>query len=162
MRDQYLQNIQGPYKLNSLKAAKTLLAQGIPLVLDLNFYDGAWNYKDITGWGIPRSLKAWNQGVVGYPEKGSIDRERSEKAPDGHSVVVVGYDDNVEVETHQPMTDGTTRKLMYQGVFYFKNSWGTDTWGSEAQIDGTATPGYGTITQAYAVEFGEFYQLQLQ
>jgi len=162
LRDQYLQNIQGPYKLNSLKAVKTLLAQGIPLVLDLNFYDGAWNYKDITGWGIPRSLKAWNQGIVGYPEKGSIDREHYDKAPDGHSVVVVGYDDNVEVQTHQPMTDGTTRALTYQGVFYFKNSWGTDTWGSEAQIDGTATPGYGTITQAYAVEFGEFFQLQLQ
>jgi hypothetical protein len=161
LRDKYLTGLQGPYHVTSLKEVKTLLSQGIPLVLDLTFFSGAWNHQQVSTWGLPRSISSWHKGLVGYPEKGSVDREKSEKDPDGHSIVLVGYDDNYVMETHQVMTDGSTRKFTYTGAFFFKNSWGTDDFGTETSIDGQTEPGYGIITEQYATEFGEFYQLPL-
>jgi hypothetical protein len=161
LRDQDLTRIAGPYRMTSLKAVKTLLQNGIPVSLDLSFFDGAWNHEDMTAWGLTRDMNAWHQGLVGYPEVGSVDRKRSLEAPDGHSVMVVGYDDNYEMTTKQLMTDGTTQEFTYKGAFFFKNSWGTDTFGVDTVIDGESAPGYGIITAKYALEFGQFFQLAL-
>jgi hypothetical protein len=161
LRDQYLTKISGPYRMTSLTAVKTLLAHGIPVTLDMSFFDGAWNHEAMVAWGLTRSMTHWHEGLVGYPEVGSIDRKKSLEAPDGHSVLVVGYDDNYQMTTSQEMTDGTTHEFTYTGAFYFKNSWGTDTFGIDTTIDGESAPGYGIITQKYALEFGQFYQLPL-
>jgi C1A family cysteine protease len=89
-----------------------------------------------------------------------VDRQMSKTKPTGHSVLLVGYDDNATITTVQKMTDGSERSFTYRGVFYFKNSWGTDSLGAGFTIDGQRVPGYGVITQQYAFEFGEFFSLR--
>lgn len=140
---------------------KASLAAGIPLTLDLNFFDGAWNYPGSAKRGIYRSARLWEQGIVTHPEVGSMDRLISSKAEDGHSVVVVGYDDDREVEYWMNMEDGHRQKFKRKGVYYIKNSWGASTWGKEFQIDGVPYPGYGMILQVHAHAHGQFYKLDL-
>ena len=52
-----------------------------------------------------------------------------------------------------------TQTVKHQGVYYFKNSWGTQNFGSRMKIGDTVYPGYGRIVQKYAHEFGQFYKL---
>lgn len=141
-------------------AIREILLAGIPLALDLDFFDGAWNHPGAHRT-VYRSDKLWEQGIVTHPEPGSADLRRSTANPDGHSVVVVGYDDTVELEYVMSMTDGSRRKFKRKGVYIFKNSWGADTWGKDFTYDGVSYPGYGMILQAHAHAHGQFYKLDL-
>jgi hypothetical protein len=141
---------------------KTLLAAGVPVTVGLDFYYGAWNHRGAEALGIPRDVKAFEAGIVGYPAIGSVDREKSPTDPAGHEILLVGYDDDLVVTTQQLMTDGTTKTLKYKGVYFFKNSWGTARFGITTEIDGIAAAGYGIMTQKYANEFGSFSQLSLK
>jgi len=145
----------------STSEIKELLNAGIPLTLDFTFYYGAWNHRLAPEVGISRNMDHWAKGIVGYPEPGSVDRDRSSEKAAGHSVVVVGYDDEREVETTVQMSDGTTKTFKHKGVYYFKNSWGTESFGVDFEIDGVKYPGYGMITQDYANEIGSFFRLAL-
>lgn len=140
-------------------AIKKLLSAGIPLLFEADFYYGAWNHSKADSLGIGRDMNLWSQGVVGYPEQGSIDRKVSEENPAGHSVLLVGYDDNATVTTRQKMRDGSVKEFAYKGVYYFKNSWGTGSFGARMMIDGVSAPGYGAITQKYVHEIGPVYQV---
>ncbi len=141
---------------------KTLLDQGIPVVLGLDFYYGAWNHRVANDLGIGRNMTHWDQGIVGYPEQGSMDRAKSHDDPAGHSIVLVGYDDDLEVETTVKMANGKTRNFTYRGVYYFKNSWGAASFGLNFKVGDKTYPGYGMITQKYAHEFGGFYLFTLK
>ena len=145
--------------LTNTNQIKAQLDKGIPLALDIDFYYGAWNHREAEGLGINRDIKLWNKGFVSYPEKGSADREYSLNDPAGHSVVVVGYDDNATITFDAKMLDGSTKKFTRKGVYYIKNSWGTAGFGSEFTLGGKKFPGYGAISQDYAHEFGQFFQL---
>jgi hypothetical protein len=157
----YLKMASSNYSVSSTNEIKDLLRQGIPLTLDLDFFYGAWNHRKGPELGIPRNMDHWNRGIIGYPEKGSVDRAKSFDDPAGHSIVVVGYDDDVEVSVPTLMADGSQKTFTYRGVYYIKNSWGTGGFGAGFQLDGAAHPGYGMITQKYAHEFGGFYRLPL-
>ena len=147
--------------VKTVSEVKALLRAGIPLVLDLDFFLGAWNYDDPELPEISTSPKQWRQGIVGYPEKDSMDRKLSKKGEYGHSVLCVGYDDNIEVETRSRMKDGSMKSFRYRGVYFFKNSWGTDGFGKRFYAQGVSAPGYGMITQKYAHEFGGFFRARL-
>jgi hypothetical protein len=136
---------------------KSLLAAGIPLTLDIDFFYGAWNYENKKG--IFTSKKAWQEGVITYPEKGSVDRGLRDSG--GHSVVVVGYDDEVEVKYKVSMRDGSNKWFTRKGVYYIKNSWGTTDWGKNFTVGGRRFPGYGMILQDNAHEYGQFFHLDL-
>ncbi len=149
--------------------AKNLLDKGIPLTLDLDFYYGAWNHRLAATLGMTRNMQNWDLGIVGYPEKGSLDLINSNSPEEraGHSIVVVGYDDKVKLEIETEMVDKTKKKSTYTGVYYFKNSWGTDKLGSQFKIKDKngkeiPHPGYAMITQKYAEEFGVFFKLPLK
>jgi hypothetical protein len=150
------------YTVDNTADIKALLRQGIPVSVEVSFYYGAWNHGGGDALGMTRNMDDWAKGIVFYPEVGSIDRDRSPEQPDGHSVLIIGYDDNVVLTKAVQMTDGTTQTFTRTGVYYFKNSWGTDNFGPLAMIDGKSFPGYGTMSQDYANEFGQFYQLPLQ
>jgi C1A family cysteine protease len=75
-------------------------------------------------------------------------------------VLIVGYDDSVTYTHTVRMTDGGSKTFTHTGVYYFKNSWGTD-WGSNFSIKGHWHAGYGMITQDYANEFGQFFTFGL-
>ncbi len=145
----------------SLNEAKNLLAQGIPLTMEINVYYGAWNTSSAPAMGIERSERAFALGEVNYPEKGTADRAISPTKTARHAVVIIGYDDAVEMTYEKKMADGTTKTFTRRGVFYFKNSWGTNRFGASFRLEGKRIPGFGLITQAYAGEFGKFTAIQL-
>jgi hypothetical protein len=140
---------------------KALLRAGVPLVLETDFFLGAWNHREAEEHGIPRDTMKWKEGVISYPPPGSVDRRKSATQEAGHSVLAVGYDDFIEVEVESLQEDGSFQTFRYRGVYFIKNSWGTDGFGSEFSAQGVQAPGYGMITQKYAHEFGGFYRLQL-
>jgi len=148
--------------LNSVDQIKNLLNQGEPVLVDLRFYYGAWNHRKADQLGIGINTQHWALGLVGYPEPNSIDYLKSQQEPAGHSVLLVGYDDSVVVETTPKMQDGTTKTFKYYGVYYFKNSWGTGSFGRDFNVNGVGHPGYGAITQRYAHQYGSFYALNFR
>jgi len=149
-------------QLYSTAEIKGYLASGIPLTMGIDFYYGAWNHRKASELGIERSMQNWSQGIVGYPEPKSLDRKISKQHRAGHSVMIVGYDDNLIVTTNVKMEDGTYKEFKYKGVYFFKNSWGTTSFGTSTSIDGNYFPGYGMITQKYANEMGSFYTLPIE
>ncbi len=157
----YLKTSPRSFYLFSTSDVKELLNQGTPVVLEVDFFYGAWNHGKADEYGIGRNLDHWNKGIITAPELGSVDLEQSRKHPAGHSVLVVGYDDNKVVTKTVRMTDGTTKTFTYQGVYYIKNSWGTGSFGSEFEINGKRYPGYGMMVQKYANDKGSFFKLSL-
>jgi hypothetical protein len=143
--------------VSSISEVKQLLRSGIPVSLGLNFFYGAWNHRKAEALGIGRNMDNWAKGLVGYPEKDSMDYKISPTDPAGHEILLVGYDDNAVIETTYLAADGTERTKAYKGVYYFKNSWGTGNFGTETEIQGEILPGYGAITQKYAEQYGGFY-----
>lgn len=162
-RSKFMAQTSNKYWISNVSDVKRLLAAGLPVALESDFYYGAWNHRKANDLGIGRDMNSWYRGVVGYPEPGSKDRIISTEGENraGHSIQLVGYDDNVVVTTNVLMNDGTTKTFTYKGVYYFKNSWGTAGFGSQFTLDGKAYPGYGMITYKYAHEQGAFYRLPL-
>ncbi|MCO5142519.1 MAG: C1 family peptidase [Oligoflexia bacterium] len=150
------------YYVGSDREIKALLDRGIPLTLDIDFFYGAWNHGAAEGLGIGKNPSYWSQGLVTYPEKDSMDRLKSPEKPAGHSIVVVGYDDSIEVEYTVKMKNSRERTFKRRGVYIIKNSWGTDSFGVNFQYKGNNLPGYGMILQDYAHEYGQFFKLDLR
>lgn len=149
------------FPLSSVGEIKAMLTSGTPVVLELDFYYGSWNHREADELGIGRNLDHWSKGIVTYPEVGSMDAYQSVTHPAGHSVLVVGYDDNRIVEKTILMKDGSSKTFTYKGVYYFKNSWGTSSFGHDFEIDGVNYPGYGMIVAKYAEDMGQFFQMPL-
>jgi hypothetical protein len=116
---------------------KELLDQGYPIILGVEFFYAAWNHREMPEIGLgERDMKAWYAGRVGIPT--ALDIQISRQHAAGHSLVVVGYDDAKQ-------------------VYYFKNSWGTDSFGKDSDFLGKGTTaGYGTIPYQYAHYYGNF------
>lgn len=183
-----------PFRI-SVEDAKRLLSLGIPVLADFEFFFAAWNHskayyplqifldEDIDG-----AKQRWALGSVGFPEPGSLDAIQSigakfGKPRIGHSVLLVGYDDEkeMEIENRFPVfnSNGTLKeknkrivsvkkRRKIKGVYYFKNSWGKERkeedfpfFGEDFQIDGRAYPGYGEIAQVYLEKHAFFYWLPL-
>jgi hypothetical protein len=151
-----------PEILTRVRDIKKLLSEGVPLVLDLDFFYGAWNHFAAEDLNIGRDHEAFLRGEVGYPRLGSIDEKRSLKNPIGHSVLVVGYDDDEIIETTVRHADGSEEVFRYRGVYYFKNSWGKSSFGKNFEAQGIRAPGFGKITQKYAHERGQFFRSRLR
>ncbi len=158
-KSQFGGELQGPRIIQSVREVKSLLASGSPVVLDQEFFYGAWNHGTAEDLRIGVDPKAWARGDIGYPEPHSLDRLKSPKKPTGHSILIVGYDDEAEIQTTVRMENGKMKTFIYRGVYYFKNSWGSASFGKEFEADGIRAPGYGRITQRYAHEFGSFLSL---
>lgn len=154
-----LSSISVNFMVPTEELVKARLQGGVPLTLDLDVFYGAWAHRLAGELGIGRNMDQWDAGIVGYPEPGSLDRANSKLKPAGHSVVVIGYDDDLVVTVRQKMQSGLWQNFEYRGVYYFKNSWGTEGFGKSILIDGVPASGYGIITQKYAHEFGSFFQL---
>ncbi len=152
---------KGQYSINSVSEIKSRLELGVPVVLDITFFYGAWNHRKADELGIGRDLNLWANGVVSYPERQSLDYKLSMENRAGHSVLLVGFDNEKEVKTTVKMRDGSTKTFTYKGVYYFKNSWGTNSFGSQTMIEGESHQGYGVITQKYAHDYGSFYKLDM-
>lgn len=149
------------FYVSSVEEVKSMLQNGMPVVLEVDFYYGAWNHREADEFGIGRDLDHWSKGIVAFPEDGSLDVEKSREHPAGHSILVVGYDDNKIVKKTIKMADGTTKTFTYKGVYYFKNSWGAGSFGRDFDLDGEKFPGYGMMVAKYAEEIGQFFKMPL-
>jgi len=159
MKKKYLYNVSTSVDIQRTSDVYQYLANGIPVLLDIDFYYGAWNHRKAADYGISRNMTQWYDGTVTNPEPDSLDEAAYNKDPAGHSVLVVGYDNNVVVTNTVQMDDGTTKEFTYTGVFIFKNSWGTSSFGNSFEYDGKQYPGYGMITQKYALAKGQFFKM---
>lgn len=160
---QYLPQAQSEdaYMVRSYYDIRSYLARSIPVVADLNVYYGAWNHGLGKNLGIPINPEYWRLGVVGYPEPGSIDRERSPQQPVAHSILIVAYDDDVTLNITQMDPYGRQVTYSYRGAYIFKNSWGTNGFGRDFEYQGVKYPGYGYLPYQYAHEFGQFYHYDM-
>ncbi|MBT5093849.1 MAG: C1 family peptidase [Halobacteriovoraceae bacterium] len=161
-RNKFVRFTSTSYSLWSTSQAKQFLIAGTPLTMGIEFYYGAWNHSKAPTYNIGRDNEAWANGLVGFPEPGSADAVESPKHRAGHSILIVGYDDDKIVETTVKMADGSMKTFKYRGVYYFKNSWGTGSFGRNFTLGDTNYPGYGMITQKYAHQYGSFYRMPLK
>lgn len=161
-RNNYIKIAGSNYSVYYTQDVKRLLTKGIPLTLGIEFFYGAWNHRKAVDFGIGRSEENWNNGIVGYPERGSVDLKVSRENGAGHSILIVGYDDNKIVTTKVKMEDGSEKEFTYKGVYYFKNSWGTGGFGKDFNMSGEVFDGYGMITQKHAHQHGSFYRMPLR
>lgn len=131
---------------NSIKAA--IYDKKVGVNVGMTFFYQAWNHRRST---IPINDALWRQGVVTYPN----DKDKSESAMHraGHAIQIIGWDDNLEVESR----DGEGKPILVNGVpkkekgfWLFKNSWGTASFG----VDHPTGPGYGWISYQYVKEYG--------
>lgn len=121
--------------------------QGV--VVGLTFFYQSWNHRRSQ---LPRNMDYWNKGYVLYPN--AEDKEISLEKRAGHSIQLVGWDDELEV----PVMDAEGNQLLDEngdpitekGFFLFKNSWGTGSFGNQ----NPEGDGYGWISFRYVREYG--------
>lgn len=139
---------------SSIKAAMTAKHTGV--VVGLTFFFQAWNHRLSK---LPISSDLWAQGVVTYPN--AKDKELSLPEHEGHAVLLVGWDDNLEFpmrdDQGKPVLDDSGKPKMEKGFWIFKNSW--DTWSFGAQNPYGA--GYGFLSYRYVDEYGSAVTAEL-
>ncbi|MCC7536764.1 MAG: proprotein convertase P-domain-containing protein, partial [Deltaproteobacteria bacterium] len=111
------------------------------------FYYQSWNHRRST---LPTNQDNWRQGIVLPPN--DEDRRVSLEKRAGHAFVLVGWDDNMEVQQRDAMGNGVVdamgQPVMERGFFIFKNSWGTGSFG----INNPHGAGFGFIAYRYVEE----------
>jgi hypothetical protein len=119
------------------------------VVVGFDFFYQSWNHRRST---LPINPGYWDQGYVLYPN--ARDRQVSLEARAGHAILLVGWDDTLEVpivdENGAEVLDASGQPVVERGFYVFKNSWGTGGFG----IANPFGAGYGYISQRYINEFG--------
>ena len=147
--------------VSSVSNIQSSLDRGEVLALDVTFFYEAWNHRKALSLGLVRDSELWAQGVVSYPDRNSLDYQKSRESENraGHSIVLVGYDKDVVIEREVMDQDGQLMTVRTQGVYYFKNSWGQDSFGVDFELQGEILSGFGMISMDYAHEHGSFYEM---
>tara|TARA_R110002096_G_scaffold436038_2_gene665801 strand:- start:67786 stop:68829 length:1044 start_codon:yes stop_codon:yes gene_type:complete len=126
-----------------------MMQNGTGAIVGLTFFYQGWNHRSST---LARNLDSWDQGFVTYPSP--EDKEISLEKRAGHSILLVGWDDEQEMPTldgdGNHVLDANDDVVMETGCYIVKNSWGTTGFG----IDSKWGPGYGCISYKYVSEYG--------
>jgi hypothetical protein len=146
-RGRYLNN-------RSIKAQITNSGTGV--VVGMTFFYQSWNHRRSD---LPVNSAYWREGVVLYPN--AKDKEISLAKRAGHSILIVGWDDDKEVqsvdEAGEGVVDAMGNPVMEKGFYIFKNSWGTGSFG----VDNPHGDGYGYLSMKYVHEYGSSYVADL-
>lgn len=134
----------------SIKAYMT--EKNVGVIASVEFFYQSWNHG---GSQLTTSAEYSRQGYVTYPSQADIDDSR--QRPAGHAILLVGWDDTLEVPLldgqGQPLLDDAGQPRVERGFFLFKNSWGTGRFGTVNPFGA----GLGWISQRYVAEFGSCY-----
>jgi hypothetical protein len=135
---------------NSIKAH--ISSKKTAVVIGATFFYQAWNHRKSE---LPTNSDYWRRGIVLYPNE--KDKELSLAKRAGHSVPIVGWDDDLEVpvvdEHGAQVLDAEGQPVVEKGFYIFKNSWGTGGFG----VDNPHGNGYGYLSQRYVREYGSAY-----
>jgi hypothetical protein len=119
----------------------------IGVVAGGTFFYQAWSYRKSE---LPINEEYRKKGYVITPN--DEDYEKSMAKRGGHSFLIVGWDDNMEVPRldmeGRSMYDEHGFPVVEKGFFLFKNSWGTSDWGSE----NPKGAGYGWMSYKYVYD----------
>ena len=131
----------------NLKAFMTENETGV--VVGMTFFYQSWNHRKSK---LKVNSEYSRQGYVLYPNE--PDKEKSLEKRAGHSILIVGWDDELEVpivdEEGKQVLDEEGNPIKEKGFFLFKNSWGSARFGT-ANPHG---PGYGWLSMRYVEEYG--------
>ena len=121
-----------------------------PVIMGIDFMYQSWNHGGSEFTVNQDNKKA---GAVVYPSREDVESSQKKRA--GHSILIVGWDDEATFPRlgtdGQPAKDPNGDDLMEKGFFIIKNSWGTSgSWGSEHPWG----RGYGYISYRYVQEYG--------
>jgi subtilisin-like proprotein convertase family protein len=134
----------------SIKAFLTENKQGV--IAGMTFFYQSWNHGASK---LPVNKDYWSEGYVLYPNE--ADKEKSLENRAGHAILIIGWDDNLEV----PKLDGegnvikdeNGEPVTEKGFFLFKNSWGTGGFGIRNKFG----DGYGWLSYEYVREYATVY-----
>ncbi len=119
------------------------------VVVGLTFFYQSWNHRRSP---LKVNSDYWDQGYVLYPN--ADDKKHGLEKKAGHSILIVGWDDELEVPTVDKdgnvIKDSNGDPIVEKGFFLFKNSWGTGGFGSKNEKG----DGYGWLSMKYVKEFG--------
>jgi len=119
------------------------------VVVGVDFFYQAWNHRRST---LPVNSEYLAKGYVLYPNEKDIEESHKQQA--GHGILLVGWDDELEIQRMdaegKPMVDAEGKPVMEKGFYIFKNSWGTARFG----VNNPYGAGYGFISQKYIEEYG--------
>jgi hypothetical protein len=126
-----------------------MVNRGQAVVVGMDFFYQAWNHRKSQ---LPITPENWNAGIVLYPNED--DKRISLEKRAGHAILLIGWDDDLEVPVRDKdgntVTDASGKQVTEKGFYLFKNSWGTAGFG----IDNPFGPGYGWISMKYIAERG--------
>ncbi|MCB9525251.1 MAG: proprotein convertase P-domain-containing protein [Myxococcales bacterium] len=115
----------------------------------MTFFYQSWNHG---GSKIPTNSEYKAKGYILYPN--AKDKELSLEKRAGHSILIVGWDDELELpimdEAGKQVLDAQGNPITEKGFFLIKNSWGTGSWGSQ----NPKGDGYGWLSYQYVEEYG--------
>lgn len=134
---------------NRRQSIKAFMAQNKQAVVaGMPFYYQSWNHR---GGSLPVNGAYARKGYILFPN--AKDIEVSEAKPAGHSILIVGWDDDLEVpivdETGAVVSDADGKPVTEKGFFLIKNSWGTSNFG----IENPFGAGYGWLSMKYVEKY---------
>jgi hypothetical protein len=125
-----------------VKAHMFFNGQAVEAAMDV--YYQAWGHG-LSNLTLNQDYRA--RGVVFTPNQDDIRDSLENRA--GHSVILVGWDDDLELPrmdaSGEPLVDASGNVVMDRGFYIMKNSWGTGPWGADNEYGA----GYGLISQDY-------------
>lgn len=133
----------------SIKAFMYSKKQGVEV--GGTFYYQAWNHRSSE---LPVNSAYFSEGYVTTPN--AEDRQQSLEKRGGHAFLLVGWDDNLEVQKRdgqgKMLTDADGNPVTEKGFFIFKNSWGSGSFGTRNPHGA----GYGYISYEYVAELNGY------
>jgi subtilisin-like proprotein convertase family protein len=144
---------RGRYVNSSAKSIKAVMTEKkVGVIAGMDFFYQSWNHG---GSELPVNRDYFSEGYVLYPN--ADDKELSLKKRAGHSILLVGWDDDLEVpvmdKDGKQVLKGDGTPVTEKGFFLFKNSWGTGGFGMRNPF-GT---GYGWLSYRYVAEYANVY-----
>ena len=140
---------RGRYVSSRVRSIKAVMRnKETAVVAGMTFFYQSWNHRRSA---LTTSREYWAEGYVLPPN--DKDRELSLEKRAGHSILLVGWDDDLTVplvdENGEVMKDEDGEPMVEKGFFLFKNSWGTSGFGLKNPFGA----GYGWIAYSYIEEF---------
>ncbi|MFW6369548.1 MAG: proprotein convertase P-domain-containing protein [Myxococcota bacterium] len=138
--------------VNSRSIKAHMTSTNTAVAAGMKFFYQSWNHR-LSDLRVNDHY--FRQGYVTYPNQ--ADKEDSEEKPAGHGILLVGWDDDLEVPKRdadgEVILDADGNPEVEKGFFIVKNSWGTGSFG----VNNPHGDGFGFISMRYIEEYATVY-----